>query len=1113
MNLGGKSVLRLFFKYFSRLNGIASSIFIYLSDLIKTFVNNSKTKMKVVYIKGKAILTNYLNKIVVRANKILSRMKTFTEAYAQRFAFWIYLFDRKFHPRYYLSNVGNTELSKLSASYIRRVSWWPKSRIRQVVLVILVFCFIFISDTSIKRWLLKFSIDIDGVGNLGNVGVSAWQLLGTIISVGLATIGIILQSMTGEKNSYRKKLLLHHFFSTQELDNTIYFSFFSILLVGLVLLFKEKLFLYPYLSEKLFFVYVLISVALYVFAMLIIASFNYLFPEKQDLYFLDSLRSKVRRSFNGYVKNLILIDYLGEKLAEHGFGIDYYFDDKSEKSQNSRVITTTRKGSIVDINLHELQRISTKLTEYVGDSKDGKQFKGKIYIEFGSPKTRSVQPLAKVHISNTSQWLDRAFNKAIVLSDRQEEPYENEVAEYHGWMWEEIQKYLRENNISQAKLSFKVLYDFVDEILGVIHTYKQNYALPDNAQVNKPPILTDDLRRQYYSILDNYYAEQSNTESLFTLNYFPFALMQRMLEKNEKYLFSFMAEMIPWVYSKIVTYGGIRKKDLKDNFFLSDKNFGDFYIVGSSENFADEIEDRKYYIDAYLKIQISILRLALKNDDTDSVDSVMKIISNVKKYAIYSRRRRAFRDVSQVDSDETTNYVEDLWNALLLGVQAWAITQYLQGKVKKDITLHLFNVYPWKNLEHLTMSYAMSIKRQVDNIMGWDWWEIEDKSVLDDGGSFGGFEKDISKAYVLQAIKKISELSEEAASSEKTYASDDSYFNLLISENNIIGSYLEELREHGDQYYFLFESRINSKANMDTNLDKLRSYLLRTKASNDSSWNDRIVSSPLDQQKIESFKAHFIDGYVHSSLIRKLLVDAGNVSVDNNHETNKYFGHHLLLDRESFVSFSTLHHESLASHYGEQLAAIEDYLIGDMILKLDGRKVKTKRLYSAKNLRSNLDPYLSSIPEDRKEKTVIYVLGSFTAEERLSSRGEYFEWSNGNTGTYMGKYRGFRVYSSSVGEQKGVVVFDEEKSIKVIQEKPKVRRGVTVGADRHIAFLLEPLSDNEVNAIKNAREAKGEKNVDVPKLKSSVRFWSFVGIRLEIQDKNTILKINIQTDD
>jgi hypothetical protein len=231
-----------------------------------------------------------------------------------------YQAKKKISPQDFLS--GRVQGGKFPKVIRRdRISVLPQSLSDRLFLFIFSLLFIFLTDILIKQWFsTNLKIYLDGIGSLGNLGAAAWQVLATVISVGLATIGIILQAISQEKNEYKRKLLLHHYFTVQQLDFKILYSFFVLILAGLVLLFKEKMFLYPFLSEHIFVVFALIVIFVYIFARLIIKSFDYLFPENQSKYFDYSLQNRLLYLIQESARSLILIDVLQLQLNSLEWG-------------------------------------------------------------------------------------------------------------------------------------------------------------------------------------------------------------------------------------------------------------------------------------------------------------------------------------------------------------------------------------------------------------------------------------------------------------------------------------------------------------------------------------------------------------------------------------------------------------------------------------------------------------------------------------------------------------------------------------------------------------------------------------------------------------------------
>lgn len=1064
-------------------------------------------KIKDVYSQGKTQFITQYKKVIGLLGIILTHGKNKTNQILDSNNLLFYKVKRYFRPHDYLSGIEGGKFPTLE----RKIRLIPKSFIRKTIVAGMMVVLIFVKDTEVKKLLLdNFNISIDGIGSLGNLGASSWQVLATVISVGLATIGIILQALTQENEQYRKKLLLHHFFSKQELDTIIIYSGFSLVLAGLLLLFKEKLFLYPLFSEKIFFVFLLIIIFVAVFIWLIISSFYYLFPEKQDIYFDESLTEKLKWLIHENAKGLILIDYLNQQLLDFGFQINYLFDEKDKKNPNTFIIETTQKGSIVDIDIALLKKVAKEMSDSFVNQSNGKQIKSEIYVEYGASSQRETQPLAKIHKVNATTKIIKGIRHAVILSPKPQPPIERDMLEYQEWLWDNLQEQLDKENFALEKDNINRIYDFFDETVKTCKEYKQKYGIEGNTTIDKPPTLVEQLRRQFFVTLDSTYTQKKAIDPLFTLNYFPLALMQRAIQHDFHSLYMLMSDMVPWVYKKIAMFDHPRKKDLMENFLLSNLNFGEFYILGSSENFEENFKKRKPYLEGYLRVQINLIKSALILEDKATIENVIRTVNELIKESSYWQKDDVYPELS--DEDEKPNgYISRLWKSLILGIQSWALSQYEKSKITKEMSVFMFHIQHWDSLFELTQTFSFAIDREVENVMGWDWWEIEEKSFIDRSGSFGGFEQYICKGFSLLAINKLVGVTNDQVQQEKRVIRDnDNYFKLLISDDNAVMNFINYLDNSGEGYFYLFENQISSLSTMQEHTNKLKSYLNTTVTENEAVHKQTIQQAQLDDTRIQDFQNHFLQGYQQNSVLRKELKTNGNAIVDYSTTTKKYFGQHLLLDKESFIANSSISYGSMASEYGKHLARIEDFIAAKLIL--DNKSVKGRKLFNNIHLKGILDSYLDTLNESVKENTIIFVLGSLLTERKLTE-SDKFEWSRENPRTYTGKYRGVRLYTSDIGNGKGVVVFNLKNSITLIQKLPDVSKGILLDTDNHVSFLIEEITQDVAQKIVDNDIEAGRKPASIELLLQRVRFWSFVGAEVVIREKKSIFKVIIQTEE
>ncbi len=1015
-----------------------------------------------------------------------------------------YQVKRKFRPHDYLS--GGIEGGKFPKSVRAKgkINLLPKHVSGKLIFFATLLLFIFLTDTLIKKWFLtNFHLNLNGVGTLRDLGGAAWQVLATVISVGLATIGIILQALSQEKNTYRRKILLHHYFTTRELDFKIICSFSVLILAGAVLLFKEKLFFYPLLSEHIFVIFALVAIFVYMFAELIIKSFDYLFPENQETYFDESLQDRLSYLIHESARSLVLIDVLQSYLDSFEMGINYIYDERDKKKPNMAIVETAKKGSIEDIDLSILKKLSEILgKKYIKEEKGKPPIKAELYIEYGRTEQRIMQPLALIHKENYSNKVVHLFKDAVILSTLPPPTIENDLQEYLEWAWDNVRQDLKQEKTGFTKDNLRNLYDFFENALTIFGDYKKKHKIEDGASIDKWDFLND-FRRQYFVTLDSAYRRKEAIEPLLALNYFPFALMQRAIYQNNTVQYAFASDLLGWVYKNLYNFDHPRKNDVRENFFLSNLNFAQFYLLGGQENFDNNFASRKTYMWIYLKVQINFIRRALELGDKKTITEVVAIVSKLIKEASYWQE-----DLPDTDLKEKVAKPQDQirarWNAMFLGIQSWSFHQHESGNISKEMLSVVADALPWSDLFDLTQTFSQAIERDLENIMSWDWWGLEKRSYLDDGGSWGGFENEICQWYAIQAIKLVSKIAESDIPSQKRLIKDqDTYFKLLISQNGTIKTWLEKLRTD-DKYLFLFDGL--DRAGLTKSIEKLENYLKLTVDDNETSRRKAIIGASIEIDKVNKFKRSFIAGYTKASKIRKVTKSNGKLKLLLQEKVKPFYGIHVLVDKEPFTSISPMNYDGIATNYGGQIAQVEDYLIIKGLFT--SKKPTTKHSYNATNAKEKLDAYIATIPKKQVKNTYIFILGNSSLRQELH-RDQNYKWANQGVNDSFDEYREMKIYWTNVGKENGVVVVNLKDAFKIVQKTPDLDRGEMITEDKHVAFLLAELTDKEIDEILKAKP--GGKNKD--QFKENVRFWSFVYLDVEILKPDLIYKIGMQTDE
>ncbi len=1014
-----------------------------------------------------------------------------------------YLIKQRLSPKDYLSSV---RLGKFPSSK-RSLLKFPDI-FSLLILLLLLILFFSATDITLKQFLLRnFHFNIDGVGNLGNLSAAILGVLATVISVGLATLGIILQTLAQEQNVFKRKFLLYHFFDRQQIANKIAYSMGALIFSGFILVFKEKLIFYPLLSEHIYFVFLLTTIVVLLFTYLITKSFYYLFPEKQDEFFGQELNDHISKLIYKAGQSLLLVDYLEQQLLPEGIGIRYIYDEKEKRNSNLAIIETREKGSIDDVDISLLKQISKLLGDnFIEQQRDKKNIKAEIYIEYGKPENRTYQPLARVSRKVYNSKIDRLFKNAIILSTKTQYNLDEQLTSYLEWVWDSVRIDLQDEKITSEQSNLRRVYDFFENALRIFSEYKKKYGIKDNSVIDKWEHFNN-LRSQYYAVLESAYQDVKVISPILYLNYAPYALMERAVYIGNITQFVIMSELTELVYRKIVELHHSRKSIILEHFLLNNRQFGEFHLLGSSEKFKEKFKNHKDYIDAYLTAQINLIHRAICLDDKDSLNYFDQTIHEYSRNSTYFENDSSeylLGEPRSSKSDLPSTYILNSWKALFLRLQSWCIQRNKQGKLPAEITKYIFEKCKWENLESLLTSLLDATEHNLDDLLIWHKWDIEDESLLEQGGSFGGSGDLVAIGATLQGLLLLVDIPQQEIQNQKRLIKDDSYFNLLISENGAIVNFLTRIENEADKYIFLFGDRINNVETLKQNATKFLTYLGLTRNENAQAHRTTIINATLNQTKISSFKTKLLQGYNEATRIRKILKRKNKVILELATKSKHSLGINTLFDKEAFIGTTSVDYTGLAEEYGKQLASVEDYKIVESIFS--NPKATITKVFNASDAKVKLDAYIANISTGDISNTIIFILDSFSLQEAIT-RSEDFVWSTEHPKTYIGKYKGVKLYNSRIGTEKGLVVFNIASSITVKQLAPDVLEGEMVGTDNHISSLFKSLSNKEMEDIHN----KSHQPIEELKQKVWLRFLVCIGVEIDSKDK--ILKVGIKSEE
>lgn len=1018
-----------------------------------------------------------------------------------------YYFEYFFSPRDFLRGItkGKNKFPRVTRN---KNNWIPHSKFGISLLIILIVLFLKVDDLSLKRFLFRyFKLNFDGFGSLANLGTSTWAVLATVVSVGLATVGIIIQTIGQGRSGHTRKMLLNHYFVENDLDNKIRYSFITLLLSGTLLFFKEKVFYFSVFSQHIYFVFLISGIFIFIYSRLIIDSFDYIFPKRQDEFVNDYQRVWLRKRIDQSAQSLILIDVLKRKLEPLGVGVEYFYNEEDlAKNTNVEIIKTRQMGSVIDINLKLLKKASELISRQISNSnkkmyleeEDEKlPIKIKIIIEYGRVAKQKYKPLAIVHKDVTSR-TKLMIKKAIILTHTPPPPIDDEMEGFQEWIWEGVRSAAESGSQVVIKDRFRDMYEFLDDVFDTYKSYKKKYEIQEGSSIDKWEFLQD-VRQRYYSTLEYCYKKALSAQPLFSLNYFPFGAMQRAINTDSYAQFKSFGDLLVQIYTIIFRSEIPNKKGVRYNFFLTNKNFADFYILsGGKENFLS----KKSYFDLYRYFQTNFVRKALDFGDTQTIEDIDETMTGLIRHISYWDRYPGTRQVDRFER-KLGEIIKYEWWENWLDLQSWTIERRIEQKLEEEVSRFILQRKPWLNLSELTELLSMSLKADLSSRMQWDSWEFEERPFWDTGGSFGNFETIILRGFAVQALDLIKRVEGNVSKIQRYIDIDNSYLKLVLSDENRIPRIITEISEKYEEFQEFF-SNINSSEELEETASRLQEYLGLVVADMETSRQDAVIAAEIDNGKIVQFKNKFLEGYESNTIIRKLLKEQNSVELLLNEGREQYFGIHQLIDKEPFTNVSSISYGGMATHHGQRLAAIEDHLILKKIFELEGANSLEK--YNAKNIISALDEFLDSLPADSSEEYAIFLMGGFNVNETIVTSNN-FVWSHTEENV-KGRYKNFKVYSRGLGDEKGLIVMSLSESIKVRNFTPDIN-GEMIGPDSHISFVIEELDEEAVISIMGSDQSDEKKK----KLERRLRLRGVFSVEIDLVDQDSIFRIEVQSEE
>ncbi len=264
-----------------------------------------------------------------------------------------------------------------------------------------------------------------------------------------------------------------------------------------------------------------------------------------------------------------------------------------------------------------------------------------------------------------------------------------------------------------------------------------------------------------------------------------------------------------------------------------------------------------------------------------------------------------------------------------LGLGAWVWDECLAGQEVDDYCDALRERLP-QNLPELTALWLAAEDDRVEDQWGWGRWEMKDTDEV----QRIDFGRKLRQLYVAQALEILAVTPPEDAPRVPVTPSRELSARLGIDRPGSLQHIMQAVETGDDQWRgVLSDGAVEAIA-------RLREILERAEAEQNEIEASSLRSTPLVQEKVDSFIQSFLEGVVRSGTVRALLerhgASEGGDAADPGSEDEGWWGVESIIAKHAFVDVEDLVFGDRGGQTGHDLAVQENASLLAEIVKAAG---------------------------------------------------------------------------------------------------------------------------------------------------------------------------------
>ncbi len=520
--------------------------------------------------------------------------------------------------------------------------------------------------------------------------------------------------------------------------------------------------------------------------------------------------------------------------------------------------------------------------------------------------------------------LEKIGRNILVIKeiDNPEEEVKKEVAKIKDKCFAVIEKEQLDKFDELTDLYLALVQEFYDSMKSIGAKFSQSDAEKERGafleELKPTRWIIDDVREVF-----NKGVKSSQRKMVGGAAYLPMRLARQAVENGDHLFYQWSIEFPIFIYFHALE---IKETSPELADFMFDRmsrylvEFANYYLEPRLEDNEISEEDFKGYSFYIFKVFQTLLKSCIDKRDVKNFRGLLLALNKIFEQLGGTKMYRKM----EKDKADGLEYLSVWRSQIFFGLGSWllhlredegdedAVLKELYDSVKTKIT---------PNVEDLTKVFIKVHSFEVEDLWGWDSWELSEKGegmvhtiqILDK----------LEKFYVINALLLLANKTEADIGSINLPPNRD--LNFLAEGTGGINKILDDVKANPQKY----DSFLNEQA--IKNVELFRKLLDKAKSEQEKIDKTRLKSSSITPQKIDEFKEKVLSSFNENVRLRKIL-DYYNkfrnkISESSFDLRKNRFGVNTVDSKEPFMNDWYVHYIGWGENYGQNLAYSEDSLL------------------------------------------------------------------------------------------------------------------------------------------------------------------------------------------